>query len=236
MSSEPHFAPPDYWRHPFFHWMAAFLLGIPVGFLFRPFSTANASILAPVPPAPPILSFWGLWQFPVLLFFGIMLGKTIYIFMSKQGSLFRWKMLCSLIVLLISLLLFICGIAPVEQLRTMGLYWDTIAAGYLLLNPFVVGLAASFILEDTRAFSPRKAILIAGLSWAGTVTLFLILVSVYAQVVSPLCFHWFCTTNLILTFAPIWICAGLAIAMVGGSIGGVLCHFLLVSVPSSESR
>jgi hypothetical protein len=225
MSSEPHLAQPFYWRL-----AAAFLLGIPVGFLFRPFSTENASLLGPIPPVPPILSLWGIWQFPVLLFFSIMLSKTIYTFIWKRGSIFRWKMLSSLIVLLISLLLFICGIAPEEQLRMMGLYWNMIAICYLLLNPFVVGLAASFILEDTSklSFSPGKAILIAGLSWAGTVTLFLILVYVYAQVVSPLCFHWFCTINIILYYAPVWICIGLMMAMVGGSIGGSFCHFLLV--------
>ena len=120
MSSERHLAQPRYWLRLLFQFAAAFLLGIPVGFLFRPLLTENGS---PVPPEPPLLSLWGIWQFPVVLFFSIMLIKTLYAFVWKQGGMTKWKILSAFLVLLVSLLLFICGIAPEETLRKMGLYW-----------------------------------------------------------------------------------------------------------------
>ena len=148
------------------------------------------------------------------------------------------ELLSTLIVLLGSLLLFICGIAPEVSLRMTSLYWDKIGIMYVSLNPFIVGLAASFILEEASkySFSLRKAILRAGLAWTGTMTLFLILVNIYAYVVSLLCFHWFCNITIILDLAPIEFLMGLVIAMVGGGVGGLLCQSLLGRSNDSEQE
>lgn len=228
MSSKSHLGQPS-WHHALFRFLAAFLLGVPVGFLFRPFSTQNASLLGPIPPTPPLLSFWGIWQFPVMLFWVIMLIKIAYTFISQKGGLSGWSVIFSSITLLASLFLLLYGIAPLDQLKWMHLYWDIPAIWYQLLNPFVIGLAASFILEDISqsSFSLGRALLTACLSWLGTATCFLVVVEVYIQVVSPLCFHWFCEAGALPNLAPFWISGGLIIALGGGSIGGLLSHALL---------
>lgn len=79
-SSQHH--PTFWWHHTSFRLIVTFLLGMSVGFLFRPLEPSSYLIVPP----PPLLSLWGAWLFPVFLLFSLMMSKTAYLLL-RQGNL-----------------------------------------------------------------------------------------------------------------------------------------------------
>lgn len=230
--SRDYLVPRPWWHSPLFHLSAIFLLGASVGFLYRPLESPDWLAV----PAPPLLSLWGAWQFPVCLLFGMMVSKTSYVLFMQRYRTSRRRGILASIFLLLYFLLLLCGIAPTDLLQQLHLYRENLALLYPVINPLAVGLAIAFIFEDVnrRSSGPGRAALTGLVAWIGTLTLFLLMITIYHQVVirkPASCFHWVChgldPTISFLHTAPIWIGIGLFAALVGGVIGGWLCHLSL---------
>lgn len=224
--------PRPWWHSPLARLSATFLLGASVGFLYRPLESPAWLAV----PAPSLLSLWGAWQFPVSLLFGIMISKTLYLLFKQGYRKSIRKVMVAFMLLLLYLFILLCGIAPTDLLKQLHLYRENLALLYPVINPLAVGLAIAFIFEDInrRSSGSGRAALTGLVAWVGTLTLFLLMITIYHQVVirkPASCFHWVCQgldpTISLLHTAPIWIGIGLFAALVGGVIGGLLCHLSL---------
>ena len=213
----------------------AFLVGIPVGFLFRPIQTPGSLVR----PVPLYFSLWGAWWVPVIMLGSLMWLKIAAVLFWQRKRPALWHAAGANLVWLLGLFALFCGIAPMDTLQQLGLggglFADT--GFYVLLNPLAVGLAAAFIFVDvSRPFRGMgRGLWLALLAWLGTLTCFLVLLALYGSVVlhQPILGHcaWYCSISnpatLYFNTWYIWVPIGLILATLGGSVGAVLCFVTL---------
>jgi hypothetical protein len=212
----------------------AFLIGMPVGFLFRPLQSPE-TLAGPVPL---YFSLWGAWWVSVVVLGSLMWLKiAAFLFWQRKRPPF-WRVVGAHLAWLVGLFALFCGIAPLDTLQQLGLGGPTASSTYLLLNPLAVGLVAAFIFVDvSRPFrSVGRGIWLALLAWLGTLTCFLVLLRLYGLVVpqaqQPPLGHCigFCSSNPVtLDFNTwfIWVPISLILTTLGGFVGVMLCFVTL---------
>lgn len=210
---------------------AAFFLGIPVGFLFRPLLDPATLIQ----PAPPSFSLWGYWQLPALLLLGAILLKVLFSSPAYPSGNMRWPAVLKYGVFgLLSGLLVVFAIAPSDVFgipESGGSFssWRTffILSGFLA-NPLVVGIAASFALGGRKSDPGWHAPVTAILAWAGTLTLFLPLAVVYFQVIKQVPQRYFLSGgSLLWAGLPVWLLLGFLLALIGGFFGRLFSNLVV---------
>ncbi|HEX4207683.1 MAG TPA: hypothetical protein VHZ51_26480 [Ktedonobacteraceae bacterium] len=209
----------------------AFLVGMPVGFLFRPLQPPG-TLAGPVPL---YFSLWGAWWVPVVVLGSLMWLKiAAVLFWQKKRPAF-WRVAGAHLAWLIGLFALFCGIAPLDTLQHLGLGGPPANSAYALLNPLAVGLVAAFIFDVSRPIRRAgRGIWLALLAWLGTAFCFLVLLTFYGVVV-PQQQHlgrcaWFCSSNPVtLDFNTwfLWVPIGLILVALGGFFGVVLCFVTL---------
>lgn len=221
---------PVWWNPAAWPAWVAFLVGMPVGFLFRPVQSSG-ELREPVPL---YFSLWGAWWVPVVVLGGLMwLKLAAVLFQQRRWSAF-WPVASAHLVWLAGLFALLCGIAPLETLQQMGLNGYSNGLTYTLLNPFAVALVAAFIFVPVSQHGsrPGRGMGLALLAWLGAVACFLVLLTVSLHVVSqqprnPYCHFCMSSPNLIFHTWYIWVPIGVILAVLGGCVGVPLCFITL---------
>jgi hypothetical protein len=210
----------------------AFLIGMPVGFLFRPVQPPERL----VEPVPLYFSLWGAWWVPVVVLGGLMWLKLAAVLFQQRRWPAFWPVASAHLAWLAGLFALFCGIAPLDTLQQLGLNGDFASLPYFLLNPLAVGLAVAFIFVPVSQPGSRagRGIWLALLAWLGTLACFLMLLTLYLHVVSQQLLYepcrGLCLSNsptLIFNTWYIWVPIGLILATLGGFVGVVLCSVTL---------
>jgi len=210
----------------------AFLVGLPVGFLFRPVQPPERL----VEPVPLYFSLWGAWWVPVVVLGGFMWLKLAAVLFQQRRWSAGWRVASAHLAWLAGLFVLFCGIAPLDTLQQLGLDGDFASLTYVLLNPLAVGLVAAFIFVPVSQPGSRagRGLWLALLAWLGTLACFLVLLTLYLHVVSQQLLYEPCrgpclpnSPTLIFNTWYIWVPIGLILATLGGFVGVVLCSVAL---------
>lgn len=219
----------------------AFLVGIPVGFLYRPLQSPE-TLAGPVPP---YFSLWGAWWVPVIVLGSLMWLKMAAVLFWQRRQRASWRVVGAHLVWLAGLFTLVCGIAPTDILQQLGLGGPSGSFVYALLNPLAVGLAATFIFADvSRPSIPAgQGIGRALLTWLGTLTCFLVLLMLYHLVVpqQPPLGHClgFCSSDPYPYYVNawfLWIPISLILATLGGFFGLVLWYLTEIFFPRTAHK